>query len=172
MVLTITKSTTEVISTTCEIFADGVNMGHTNGPITVTVNRNANDITVNQFGPNVLVASNSLGTGATIEIPFAQFSAEIMSNLIPEAVTVSGNSVYVGDTTGTNFLDNAVFLEVAPRDGSDQFTFPAAIFDQEFSVPFDLTEQTTIVATARAVPDPNDATASGSVLRVEPNGRF
>ena len=172
----IVKSTTETIASTCEIYYGGVNMGHTKGPITVTVNKTTFDVTVNEFGPNVPVNSFSLGTSATVEIPLAQVSTEVMAEIIPEAVTVSGGTaneaIYVADTTGTDMLSLAKELIVAPRDGSPQWKFPAAFVGDEFSVPYQLDEQTVISVTMKAIPDPSNPTASSSVFKFERNAYF
>jgi len=169
----VTKQTSTVIATAAEVFLDGVTLGHTQGAITVTVNKESFDVNVNDFGPNVPVASFSLGTGATVEVPLAQYEAAVLLEIIPEATSVSGGAaVYVGDTTGTNFLNLAKELTVAPTDGSPQFRFPAAFVSDEFSVPFQIDEQTILNVTFKAIPDPNDTTNSGSVMKIEPNGHF
>ena len=171
--MAVTKQTSTVIATSCEVFLDGVTLGHTQGAITVTVNKSSFDVNVNDFGPNVPVASFSLGTGATVEVPLAQYEATVLAEIIPEATTVSGGAaVYIGDTTGTNFLDLAKTLIIAPTDGSLQVRFPAAFVADEFSVPFQLDEQTTLGVTFKVIPDPNDTTNSGSVMKWEPNGTF
>lgn len=171
--MAVTKTTTEVVATTCEIYFGGTSLGHTQGAMTVNVSRNSFDVNVNDFGPNVAVSKVSLGTGATVEIPVAQYSVDVLLELVPEAVAVSGTSAaYVGDTTGTNFLTLAKELIVAPKDGSPQWRFPAAAVTEELSVPFQLDEQTIVTATFTAFPDPNAPTASGSVFKVEPNQYF
>ena len=170
--MAVTKATTNVIATTCDIKFGGVTLGHTQGAITVTVAKNSFDVLVNDFGPNLPVKKTSLGTGATIEIPLAQYDFDVLIEAIPEATAVSGTSIYVGDTTGTDFLTLAKTLEVIPRDGSLQWTFLSAAVTEELSIPFQLDEQTTIVATFTAFPDANDPTASGSVFRIEPNSVF
>lgn len=172
MPIAVTKTTTEVIATPCDIYFDGQTLGHTQGGLSINVSRNSFDVNVNDFGPNVSVSKVSLGTGATIEIPLAQYSVSVLEKCIPEALVVSGTSLYVGDTTGTNFLTLAKELKVVPRDGSPQWTFPAAAVTEELTVPFALDEQTIINATFTAFPDPNAPTASGSVFRIEPNGFF
>lgn len=171
--MVIAKDTTEVIATTADVYLGGVILGHTQGAITITVNKATFNVNVNDFGPNVPVSTFSLGTGASIEIPLAQYDTDILLEVIPEAVAVSGTAaVYVGDTTGTNLLNLAKSLTIAPKDGSPQWSFPAAFVSDEFSVPFQLDEQTIMNVTFTAVPDPNNATASGSVFRVEPNAFF
>ena len=88
-------------------------------------------------------------------------------------MSVSGGAaVYVGDTTGTNFLNLAKTLTIQPTDGSPQWFFPAAFVADEFDVPFQLDEQTILNVTFKAIPDPNNTTASGSVFRIEPNNAF
>ena len=168
----VTKDTSQVIATTAEVLYGGTSLGHTNGAINITVNRETFDVNVNDFGPNVPVSSFSLGTGATVEVPVAQYSVDVMLELIPEATAVSGTAAYVGDTTGTNLLNLAKTLIVAPKDGSPQWTFPAAAVRNEFTVPYQLYEQTTITVEFTAFPDPNDPTNSGSVFRIEPNSVF
>jgi hypothetical protein len=170
--MVVTKSTTQVIATTCEVYFGGSSLGHTQGAITVNVTKNSFDVLVNDFGPNVPVTKTSLGTGATVEVPLAQYDVQVLLTAIPEAVTVSGNAAYVGDTTGTNFLDLAQELIVAPKDGSDQWRFPAAAVTEELSIPFQLDEQTIITATFTTFPDPVAPTASGSVFKIEPNQFF
>ncbi len=169
----VTKQTSTVIATSCEVLIDGVTLGHTQGAMTVIVKKESFDVNVNDFGPNLPVASFSLGTGATIEVPLAQYETAVLLEAIPEATSVSGGAaVYVGDTTGTNFLDLAKTLTIQPRDGSPQWFFPATFVADEFSVPFQLDEQTILNVTFKAIPDPNETTNSGSVFRVEPNGAF
>ncbi len=169
----VTKTTTEVIATTAEILFGGVTLGHTQGAITVNINKESFDVLVNDFGPNVAVKKTSLGTGATVEVPLAQYSTEVLLEAIPEATSVSGGTaVYVGDTTGTDFLTLAKELIVAPKDGSPQWKFKAAAVTEELSIPLQLDEQTIITATFTAFPDPADPTNSGSVFIVEPNSLF
>ncbi len=170
--MSVNKTTTNVIATTCEIKFGGVTLGHTQGAITVNISKNSFDVLVNDFGPNLPVTKTSLGTGATIEIPLAQYDVDVLLEAIPEGVAVSGTSLYIGDTTGTNFLDLAKELIVAPKDGSPQWRFPAAAVTEELSIPFQLDEQTIITATFTAFPDPNNPSASGSVAKMEPNQFF
>jgi len=45
--MVVTKTTTQVIATSCDVFIDGVTLGHTQGAITVTVQKNSFDVLVN-----------------------------------------------------------------------------------------------------------------------------
>lgn len=171
--MVVVKSTSQVIATTCEVLLNGVTLGHTQGPITITINRNAFDVLVNDFGPNVPVKKTSLGTGATVEVPLAQYDVSVLLECIPEAVSVSGGAaLYVGDTTGSNFLALAKTLTIAPKDGSPQFFAKAAASTGELSIPFQLDAQTIISVTFDCFADPNAPTASGSVFRFEPNNYY
>ena len=166
------KDTTQVIATTADVYFGGVILGHTTGTITITINRETFDVTVNDFGPNVPVNTFSLGTGATVEIPLAQYSVDHILEIIPEAVAVSGTAAYVSDTTGTDLLSLAKELIIAPKDGSPQFRASTAAVRNEFSIPFQLDEQTTITVEFSVFPDPNNPTVSGSVFKIEPNNFF
>ena len=170
--MVVTKQTSTVIATAAEVFLDGVTLGHLNGPVEVTVEKESFNVITNDGGPAAPVGTFSLGTGATVTVPVAQYEADVLIELIPEATLVSGTSVYVGNTTGTNFQTLAKTLTVAPTDGSLQVFFPAAYVAAAFPVPFQLDGQTTMPVTFQVITDPNDPTNSGSVMRWEPNGHF
>ena len=167
--MVVAKSTTTVVATAADVFFKGITVGHVQGPVVINIANTSFDVLVNDFGPNAPVGKFSLGTGATIEVPLAQTDVDVLIQALPFGIAVSGTAVYIGETTGQNLLDQVGTLLVVPKDdGIPQWFFPAAAVSEDFSVPYQLDEQTIINVTFTAFPDPVAPTASGSLARYEP----
>lgn len=96
----------------CEVFADGVSLGHTIGGVEVTYSPEYHETSVDQYGSS-LVEKWLIGERFNAKVPMAEFTVAKLAKAMPQG-TLSGAKLTVGKVAGQRASDEAVQLVLHP----------------------------------------------------------
>lgn len=96
----------------CEVFADGVSLGHTIGGVEVTYSPEYHESMVDQYGSS-LIEKYLIGERFTAKVPMAEFTLTKLNTAIPHG-TVDGQKIEIGKSAGQKSSTHAVQLVLHP----------------------------------------------------------
>ncbi len=151
-----------------QVFLDGQTAGFTEGGATITIEKETTPIQVDDFGstPVDVVVQ---GTGATVEINFAQIEPEVISLVVPEGTLTASGTFEVGGTAGTSLLGLAKTLVLSGTNGttSQQWTFHKAFVEAGTEIPYNREDQSVLTVPFRAVSDPDRLNDPDALFKYE-----
>lgn len=112
---------TKVKVGTCDVTANGVNLGHTKGGCEVNYEPSYHDISVDEFGETV-VNKKLLGEKFSVKVPLAEYTLANLavaipnSGIITNAVTPAKQRLQFGSKAGKDMLAKAVAWLFHPKD--------------------------------------------------------
>ena len=166
--MVITKNTQKTHLGFLQVFLDGVTAGFTQGGATITIEKETSSIQVDDFGtaPVDVVVQ---GTGATVEVNFAQIEPEVISLVVPEGTLTASGTFEVGATAGTSLLGLAKQLVLSGTNGvtSQQWTFHKAFVEAGTEIPYNQEDQSVLTVPFRVVPDPDRLSDSDALFKYE-----
>lgn len=166
--MVITKTTQNTHLGFLQVFLDGQTAGFTEGGATITIEKETTPIQVDDFGstPVDVVVQ---GTGATVEINFAQIEPEVISLVVPEGTLTASGTFEVGGTSGVSLLGVAKQLVLSGTNGvtSQQWTFHKAFVEAGTEIPYNREDQSILTVPFRAVPDPDRLSDPDALLKYE-----
>ena len=99
----------------CDVVYDGVDLGYTKGGVTLTVETQVHEITVDQEGPSP-VGAVIMGRRCTVSVPLAETDYERMESLMPGSTYTGGTGVLdIESGAGSDLLDIAKTLNLHPH---------------------------------------------------------
>jgi hypothetical protein len=131
----------------CTVYYGGVDLGYTQGGVTVTVKTNTHPVNVDQFGKttiNELIMQRDV----TVKTPLAETTLENLVSVMPGATLVNiGGSVATGSVTVASLPVDGDTLTV----NGAVFTFRAVPqFETDIAIEADVDAQATAIAAALA----------------------
>ena len=161
------KDSTNILMSSCDVELDGTNIGHTQGEITGTYEPSYSDITVNEF--TAAVDKTLSGETLSVTVPVTETQTSNIKNVIAHAnMKGSDKRAEVGSQTGKKTKSKAVRLRLHPiglasSNRDYDIVLHKAVVTSEVEANFSTEEQTVWEVTFTAMVDDQNKT-DGNLL--------
>lgn len=144
----------------CDVFLDGIHLGHTKGGVEFTFEREFEDLTVDKYG-NMPVDMALTGNNLLIKAFLAEITNDVLNVAIPEGkydLGPSDDKLGLGTDSGYLLRQDAKPLRLHPRnkaatDYSEDIYIWLAVSVENVEMAFKIDEQRVIETTFRALVD-------------------
>lgn len=144
----------------CDVFLDGIHLGHTKGGVEFTFEREFEDLTVDKYG-NMPLDMALTGNNLLIKAFLAEITNDVLNAAIPEgryAVGSEDDNLGLGTDSGYLLREDAKELRLHPRnraadDFSEDIYIWLAVSVENVEMAFKIDEQRVIETTFRALVD-------------------
>lgn len=151
----------------CDVFFDGVHLGHTKGGVEFTFEREFEDLTVDKY-LNMPVDMALTGQNLLVKAYLAEITNDVLNVAIPEggyALGSADDKLGLGTDSGYLLAADAKALRLHPRnkaatDYSEDIYLHKAISVENVELAFKIDEQRVIETTFRALVDESQPNGS------------
>lgn len=144
----------DIIIDAATVTFGGTNLGSTKGGVTIELDSEYTDVTVDQYGTSIL-DKRLLGENVTVTVPLAEYTQANIGTVLPFSTNVSGSRKNLGSKPGASLLGQADRLVIRPQSTSgakDIIIHEAAVEDID-TITLSPEEETLLVATFRGMLD-------------------
>lgn len=104
----------------CNVYFNGVDLGHTKGGVEVTYEPEYHDVTVDKYG-NTVVEKYLIGEKMMAKVPLAEYTTANLNVAIPQSTLAGGGNerITIGAQSGKKSTTDAAQLILSPIATSD-----------------------------------------------------